>query len=79
MTNRLTEQKNVHGLVLVRGSTESQIAIHDPRVLQRQGAEQVHQPDEAVQYGVAGQGAILTGLAAIRRDSFVHGLKLLAA
>ena len=43
------------------------------------GAEQVHQPDEAVQYGVAGQGTILTGLLLLDATPLSNGLKVLAA
>ena len=43
------------------------------------GAEQVHQPDEAVQYGVAGQGTILTGLLLLDATALSNGLKVLAA
>ena len=51
---------------------ESQSASHEPRVLQRQGAEQVINPGGAVEYGAAVQGAILT-----KRLSTVQDLLLL--
>ena len=56
-----------------------QSAIHDPRVLQRQGSGQAHYPDEAVQYDAAGQAALTVRCFTVRtvaigRDSFAHGL-----
>ena len=48
LRDRGIEQKNLHDWFSWEARRESEIAIHDPSVLQQRGVEQVHQPGKTV-------------------------------